>query len=94
MKLILQTVYIPISIQEVTESTYVTMSKVRGQIHLKQVKDQYILSKEELIELINTTWLEACVAEYYNTEASVHGGIERYSTETEKQEFINNILNQ
>ena len=75
-----QTVYIPIDISEVSETTFITMSKVRGQIHLK--KDQLIcLSKEQLIELVNKTWAASKKEELFSKTP--------YPT---KEQFINNII--
>lgn len=88
MKLKEQTVYIPIGINEANESTFVTMSKVRGQIHLKQ-ENKICLSKEELIELLGIAWQGGKDFENagWNNQEYLMG-----LPEIPKEQFINQLI--
>lgn len=86
-----RTVYIPIDISEVSEKTFITMSKVRGQIHLKQDK-LICISKEQLIELLGKAWDASNDRRLY--ESLKEKGISPFVHHHSKEDFINNILNQ
>lgn len=94
-----QTVYVPISMEQVNESTFVAMSKVRGQINLKQKNYQYTFSKEELIEfskMMLNQLREEFLLNTQNYPSEYHKLFEEKYNRAEKrhEQFINNILNQ
>ena len=89
------TVYVPIGINEVSEKTFVTMSKVRGQIHLKK-DNLFAFSKEELIELLGSVFDEGSGSCVNNTDPTYEDSqcfTDWDKVNKQKEQFIQSLFN-